>query len=106
MPRVILENQQYSKLFEKVRIGFYLGNNGIPNADLRFPEKGNPGIGGSEFGSIALPYFFSLYYHDFDLVIYANVNKYLPDRLVTKQFWKPMRSRISVNDHKNSKKGD
>jgi len=67
---------------KKPRIGFYLENAGIPNADLRFPEAGNPGIGGSEFGLVALPYFFSLYYHDFDLVIYANVTEYLPNQLV------------------------
>ncbi len=69
----------------KPRIGFYLGNSMIPNADLRFPETGNPGIGGSEFGLVALPYFFSLYYSDFDLIIYANVTEYLPNRLTFTQ---------------------
>jgi glycosyltransferase involved in cell wall biosynthesis len=66
---------------EKPRIGFYLGNAVVPNADLRFPEMGNPGIGGSEFGLVALPYFLSSYFQDFDLVIYANVIEYLPNRL-------------------------
>jgi glycosyltransferase involved in cell wall biosynthesis len=66
---------------KRPRIGFYLENDGIPNADLRFPEAGNPGIGGSEFGLVALPYFFSFYYHDFDLIIYANVTEYLPNQI-------------------------
>jgi glycosyltransferase involved in cell wall biosynthesis len=66
---------------KKPKIGFYLENDGIPNADLRFPEAGNPGIGGSEFGLVSLPYFFSLYYQDFDLVIFANVTEFLPNRL-------------------------
>src|SRR5450759_2470614 len=75
------EDQLLIDSTRKPRIGFYLENGYIPNADFRFPEKGNPGIGGTEFGLLALPYFFSLYYHDIDLVIYANVTKYLPNRL-------------------------
>lgn len=70
---------------KKPRIGFYLANGLVPNADLRFPERGNPGIGGTEFAFVTLPYFFSLYYEDFDLVIYANVTGYLPDRFTTIQ---------------------
>lgn len=70
---------------KKPRIGFYLGNGMVPNADLRFPERGNPGIGGTEFAFVTLPYFFSLYHDDFDLVIYANVTEYLPDRLASRQ---------------------
>lgn len=69
---------------KRPKIGFYLENISIPNADLRFPEVGNPGIGGSEFGLAALPYFFSLNCDDFDLVIYANVTKYLPNRLAAR----------------------
>jgi glycosyltransferase involved in cell wall biosynthesis len=65
----------------KSRIGFYLENKYIPNADLRFPEKGNPGIGGSEFCFVEVPYFISLYFGDIDLVIYANVTEFLPKRL-------------------------
>lgn len=68
---------------KKPKIGFYLGNAMVPNADLRFPEKGNPGIGGSEFGLVALPYFFSLNHPAFDLVIYANVTNFLPNRLIS-----------------------
>ena len=70
---------------KKPKIGFYLGNSMVPNADLRFPEQGNPGIGGSEFAFVTLPYFFSLYHEDFDLVIYANVTAHLPIRLVSIQ---------------------
>ena len=85
MTNFLLGNPQQEESFRKPKIGFYLGNGNIPNADLRFPENGNPGIGGSEYGLVTLPYFLSLYFHDFDLVIYANVTKFLPYHFVSFQ---------------------
>jgi len=70
---------------KKLKIGFYLGNRLIPHADLRFPEAGNPGVGGSEFGPVALPYFLSRYSDDIDPVIYANVTGLLPDQVTSVQ---------------------
>jgi glycosyltransferase involved in cell wall biosynthesis len=81
MSEDISKKKQQFNFPEKPKIGFYLGNGSVPNADLRFPENGNPGIGGSEFAFVTLPYFFSLYYDDFDLVIFANITDYLPNRL-------------------------
>lgn len=79
-------NKKFPENFiKKPKIAFYLGNAAIPNADLRFPDKGNPGIGGSEFGIVMLPYYLSLYYSDFDITIYANIVKYLPDNINSKQ---------------------
>ncbi|MEM7579944.1 MAG: hypothetical protein AAF316_08830 [Cyanobacteria bacterium P01_A01_bin.80] len=40
-----------------IKVGFYLQNQRYPNIDLRFPEKGNPGIGGTEFTTIATAYY-------------------------------------------------
>ena len=32
-----------------MKVAFYLDNSGIQGVDLRYPEKGNPGIGGTEY---------------------------------------------------------
>jgi glycosyltransferase involved in cell wall biosynthesis len=75
------ENQLLIGSIKKPKIGFYLENRTIADADIRFPEKGNPGIGGSEFGAVSVPYFLSLYHQDIETVIYANVIENLPNRL-------------------------
>jgi len=32
-----------------MKVAFYLDNSQLPEIDLRYPEKGNPGVGGSEY---------------------------------------------------------
>src|SRR5690242_20284869 len=32
-----------------MKVAFYLDNSGIAEIDLRYPEKGNPGIGGTQY---------------------------------------------------------
>jgi len=34
---------------KKIKVGFYVQNEGYPNVDCRFPELGNPGLGGTQF---------------------------------------------------------
>jgi glycosyltransferase involved in cell wall biosynthesis len=42
-----------------MRIAFYLPNSGLEDVDLSNPETGNPGIGGTHFHLVAIPYFLS-----------------------------------------------
>jgi glycosyltransferase involved in cell wall biosynthesis len=79
------ENNKLNDPEGKPRIGFYLENKYIPNTDLRFPEKGNPGIGGTEFGLVALPYFISKYHSEITPVIYANKTNNLPNQQISRQ---------------------
>jgi glycosyltransferase involved in cell wall biosynthesis len=64
----------------KILVGLYLNNGEINSVDLSHPEKGNPGIGGSEFNCITLAYYFNRLRSDseFKMVIYANSIAYLP----------------------------
>ena len=37
-----------------MKVGFYLDNAEIAEVDLRYPERGNPGIGGSQYGTVQI----------------------------------------------------
>jgi glycosyltransferase involved in cell wall biosynthesis len=37
-----------------MKVAFYLDNAGIAEVDLRYPEKGNPGIGGTEYMTVMI----------------------------------------------------
>jgi glycosyltransferase involved in cell wall biosynthesis len=66
----------------KIKISFYLANQGYPHVDLRFPEKGNPGIGGTEFTTIATAYYLEKFYsHYVDVLLMANIADFLPSSL-------------------------
>ncbi|MCP2728635.1 glycosyltransferase family 4 protein [Limnofasciculus baicalensis] len=68
----------------KIKVGFYLRNEGYPNADVRFPELGNPGIGGTQFTTIATAYYLNKFYSDrVEVLILANSTKLLPPSLKT-----------------------
>jgi glycosyltransferase involved in cell wall biosynthesis len=72
------------KLFERgfMKVGWYLNNKNIPNADLRKPELGNPGIGGSEFNAVTVPYYLNKKgVNNFQSVIYAHHIDLLPSQL-------------------------
>ena len=67
---------------KKIKVGFYLQNKGYTNVDLRFPEKGNPGIGGTQFTTIATAYYLNQYYSEqLDILLLANVTDLLPPGL-------------------------
>ena len=67
---------------KKIKVGFYLDNKKYPNVDLRFPEKGNPGIGGTEFTTIATAYYLNKYYpNQVEVLLLANNTKLLPPAL-------------------------
>jgi glycosyltransferase involved in cell wall biosynthesis len=64
----------------RMKFGIYLHNGNYPNVDLRFPEKGNPGIGGTEFLELALAYYLDLFFSDkIEVVLFANRTELLPD---------------------------
>lgn len=69
-------------------VGIYLKNEPIDDVDLRAPEKGNPGIGGTEFLIASLPYYVNKHYPEAaDWTIFANETDKLPesvDALATK----------------------
>ncbi len=66
----------------KIKVGFYLKNQGYSNVDLRFPEKGNPGIGGTQFTTIATAYYLNKYFPDIiEPILLANNLELLPPSL-------------------------
>lgn len=63
-----------------MKIGFYLTNESVGDADLSNPEKGNPGIGGTEFLTVSLPYYFNKYVNKhIESTLYANRLENLPE---------------------------
>lgn len=66
-----------------MKIGFYLQNNGIKGVNCRTPEEGNPGIGGTEYLFIAIPYALSVYGCSHEVSLIANSIENLPSGLET-----------------------
>ncbi|MCF8011404.1 MAG: glycosyltransferase family 4 protein [Clostridiales bacterium] len=65
-----------------MKIGLYLENKNIGDIDLSKPENGNPGIGGTQYNFITLPYYFFKYIPDkVRFVWYANVVDNLPQNI-------------------------
>lgn len=59
-----------------MKIGIYLNDKGMNNMDLRFPDKGNPGIGGTEYCLLMLGYALGQYIPQVE-VIYLHYNSNL-----------------------------
>lgn len=67
-------------------VSFYLRNKKVPDADLRHPPDGNPGIGGTQFLFAALPWYLSQYYGSaVNAYIYANATDCLPADVSTRK---------------------
>lgn len=65
-----------------MKVAFHLDNSRIHEVDLRTPEAGNPGIGGTEFNILCVPYYIQKHAQsDFVPVLYANDVRYLPEDL-------------------------
>ena len=65
-----------------MKIAFYLENRRIPGADLRKPGLGNPGVGGTQYLFVALPFYMQrLRPKAWELVLLANVTNNLPPEL-------------------------
>lgn len=62
-----------------MKVGFFLSNGNLSGVDLSHPELGNPGIGGTEFQFISLPYYIEKYYpSEIDFYFYAQNDNHLP----------------------------
>lgn len=67
-----------------MRIGLYLDNRNLPDVDLSEPEKGNPGIGGTQFNFITLPYYYQkIHPETSDVILCANHTDQLPPDIKT-----------------------
>jgi glycosyltransferase involved in cell wall biosynthesis len=65
-----------------IKVGFHLNNGRHPNVDLRCPEKGNPGIGGTEFTTLATAYYLKQFHSDkVEPVLLAECTDLLPENL-------------------------
>jgi glycosyltransferase involved in cell wall biosynthesis len=66
----------------EIKVAFYLENRNIKEVDCRYPEKGNPGIGGTQYNFVTLSYYLNKYYSDKIMVaLIANDINLLPDEL-------------------------
>ncbi len=66
----------------KKKIAFYLENKDIKDIDFRYPEKGNPGCGGTEYLFAATPHYMSiLKKNKYTIVLIANWIDHLPENL-------------------------
>lgn len=62
-----------------MKVAFYLENSGISKIDLRNPEAGNPGCGGTEFLFVTLPYYLNKFHRvNCTPIILANNIECLP----------------------------
>ena len=62
------------------KVGFYLRNQNVSEVDLSRPEEGNPGVGGTQFNFVTLPYYLEKHNADeVTSVIYANAPAHLPE---------------------------
>ncbi|MCS3955377.1 glycosyltransferase involved in cell wall biosynthesis [Salinibacter ruber] len=68
-----------------MKVAFHFENSAIPDADLREPELGNPGIGGTEFLFAALPHYLAKLQHErVEPRIYAHTTGKLPESVETR----------------------
>lgn len=65
---------------ERLTIGGFLRNASVADVDLRHPEDGNPGVGGTHFGFVSLAYYLKQYRgEDVHPVLYAQSTENLPE---------------------------
>jgi glycosyltransferase involved in cell wall biosynthesis len=67
-----------------IKVGFYIDSQPYSDVDLRFPELGNPGIGGTQFSEIFTAYYLNeLYSSKLQIVLLVNSPALLPPKLET-----------------------
>ena len=64
-----------------MKVYFYFDNSRKNNVDFSNPEKGNPGIGGTEFMIWSISYYLNLYYDDIEVTILAPIIENLPIKI-------------------------
>ena len=74
----------------KIKVGLYLENRNIDDVDLTEPEKGNPGVGGTQFNFVTLPYYFKKNFPErVSFIWYANSTKNLPENISASEVKSP-----------------
>lgn len=64
---------------EKIKVAFYHHNGDFPNVDCRVLDKGNPGIGGSEYALLTVSQRLFVRPNNLEITVYAQaVNELLP----------------------------
>lgn len=67
---------------QKIKVGFYCQNDGYPNVDCRFPELGNPGLGGTQFSEIATAHYLQQFFPEqLEVLLLAHLTDLLPSSL-------------------------
>jgi glycosyltransferase involved in cell wall biosynthesis len=67
---------------QKIKVAFHIKNDTYPEVDLRFPELGNPGVGGTQFTTLAVAYYLQKYFSErIEPIILANHVHLLPKKL-------------------------
>lgn len=67
---------------KKINIGLYIEGIGLHELDMRHPNEGNPGIGGTQYCFLLLAYYFSKAYHkDFNISIISHIPLQLPSNI-------------------------
>lgn len=61
-----------------MKVALYLPNKSYKGIDLSKPYNGNPGIGGTEFNFLTLPYYFNHYFKNITFIFYAHLTENLP----------------------------
>ena len=64
---------------QKIKVALYLDNKNISDIDLSSPELGNPGIGGTQYNFISMPYYFQKYYQDVEFIYFCYKTSTLPN---------------------------
>lgn len=67
-----------------IKVGFYIDSQPYADVDLRFPELGNPGVGGTQFSEIFTAYYLNKFYSPkLEIVLFVNTPALLPSTLKT-----------------------
>lgn len=65
---------------KKIRIGLLLDAKGISSVDLSHPERGNPGVGGTQYCFLLLAYYLNKFYEsEYDIYIFSYEQLKLPN---------------------------
>ena len=64
---------------EKIRIAFYLDNRYITGRNLQNIERGNPGIGGSQYMQLLLVNHLTKRYADLEIIMYVTATQNFPE---------------------------
>lgn len=67
-----------------MNIGFYFSNADISDVDMRFPEKGNPGIGGTPYSFTLLSKYLSIFKSNMNITLYIDSPGLMPKGIVMK----------------------